>query len=70
MYNKNFIGFSAAILLGLGIICFMICKKRQYEYGPLSQSSIFDEFKEFKDNDDNETEIFSRPIKGNFPIKG
>lgn len=48
----------------------MICKKRQYEYGPLSQSSIFDEFKEFKDNDDNETEIFSRPIKGNFPIKG
>lgn len=61
-----FLGFILAGLLGLGIFCFVVCKKRSFEYGLLSQNGFYDDFKDDVEDESKETEIFSRPIKREF----
>ncbi|ERL87829.1 hypothetical protein D910_05218, partial [Dendroctonus ponderosae] len=57
-------GFILAGLLGLGIFCFVVCRKKTHDYGLLSQEGYLEDLKDQEENDESkETEVFSRPIK-------
>ncbi|XP_076253987.1 carboxypeptidase D svr [Rhynchophorus ferrugineus] len=52
-------GFILAGMLGLCIFCFVSCKKRSHDYGLVSQSGFFEDFK--YDDEHKETALFTRP---------
>lgn len=54
-------GLVSVMALGLGMFCYMACKKKE-EYGLLSQGTSF--FEEYRDNE-KETDIFTRPFISN-----
>ncbi|KAJ3651200.1 hypothetical protein Zmor_017252 [Zophobas morio] len=54
-----FMGFVCFMGLGLGLLCYLGCRKRS-EYGLLSQNAFYEDFRDFDES--KEKELFSRPL--------
>lgn len=55
-------------MIALGTCLLTYCKKGREEYGLLSQTAFYEDFKD-DDDETKETEIFRRPIKGKFEVQ-
>lgn len=59
------LGFICAGILGLGMACYVACRKKN-EYGLISQQSFYEDFKYDLTVDSKEREIFRTPLSKYF----
>nr|CAH7712255.1 unnamed protein product [Callosobruchus chinensis] len=54
-------GFICASIFGLGLFCYVACKRRRVKYDPLSQYSFYEDFKDLDES--KEKELFRTPLQ-------
>ncbi|VEN63122.1 unnamed protein product [Callosobruchus maculatus] len=54
-------GFICTSIFGLGLFCYVACKRRRVKYDPLSQYSFYEDFKDLDES--KEKELFRTPLQ-------